>query len=62
MPPPPRGHVRDIRLRWALAEADLPHAVATVPYTDRILRPAFTKAHRDQLAHFAAADAARAEG
>lgn len=35
VPPPPRGHVRDIRLRWALAEADLPHAVATVPFADR---------------------------
>ncbi|MFP5480988.1 MAG: glutathione S-transferase family protein [Alphaproteobacteria bacterium] len=35
VPPPPRGHVRDIRLRWALAEADLPYAVATVPFADR---------------------------
>ena len=35
VPPPPRGHVRDIRLRWAMIEAGLPHAVATVPFDDR---------------------------
>ena len=35
VPRGPRGHVRDIRLRWALAEADLPYAVATVPFADR---------------------------
>lgn len=44
-------------LRAALA--DYP---ALTAYTDRILdRPAFHKAHQDQLDHFAAADAARAQ-
>lgn len=35
VPPAPRGHVRDIRLRWALIEAGLPHRVATVPFDNR---------------------------
>ncbi len=35
VPNGPRGHVRDIRLRWALEEAGLPYAVATVPVADR---------------------------
>jgi glutathione S-transferase len=35
VPPGPRGHVRDIRLRWALEEAGLPYRVATVPIRDR---------------------------
>ncbi|WP_374642506.1 glutathione S-transferase family protein [Tabrizicola sp.] len=35
VPPPPRGHVRDIRLRWAMIEAGLPHTVATVPFDNR---------------------------
>ncbi len=35
VPPPPRGHVRDIRLRWAMIEAGLPYTVATVPFDDR---------------------------
>ena len=35
MPNGPRGHVRDIRLRWACEEAGLPYAVRTVPIDDR---------------------------
>ena len=35
VPPAPRGHVRDIRLRWALIEAGLPHTIATVPFENR---------------------------
>jgi glutathione S-transferase len=30
-----RGHVRDIRVRWALEEAGLPYGVASVPFGDR---------------------------
>lgn len=35
MPKGPRGHVRDIRLRWALEEAGLDYAVRTVPVKER---------------------------
>jgi glutathione S-transferase len=35
VPEGPRGHVRDIRLRWALEEAGLDYAVRTVPFDDR---------------------------
>ncbi|WP_413848711.1 glutathione S-transferase family protein [Albidovulum sp.] len=35
VPEGPRGHVRDLRLRWALEEAGLDYAVATVPFEDR---------------------------
>lgn len=35
VPPPPRGHVRDIRLRWACEEAGLPYEVRTVPFEGR---------------------------
>jgi glutathione S-transferase len=35
VPEPPRGFVRDIRLRWALEEAGLPHRVKSVPFRDR---------------------------
>lgn len=35
VPDGPRGHVRDIRLRWALIEAGLPYTVATVPFDER---------------------------
>lgn len=35
VPPPPRGHVRDVRLRWAMEEAGLPYAVRTVVFEDR---------------------------
>jgi glutathione S-transferase len=35
VPPPPRGHVRDIRLRWACEEAGLAYTVASVPFKDR---------------------------
>ena len=34
-PPPPRGFVRDIRLRWACEEASLAYTVRTVPFEDR---------------------------
>jgi len=35
VPEPPRGYVRDIRVRWALEEAGLPYRVASVPFGDR---------------------------
>lgn len=35
VPPGPRGHVRDLRLRWALEEAGLDYGVASVPFDDR---------------------------
>jgi glutathione S-transferase len=35
VPPPPRGYVRDIRVRWALEEAGLPYRVKSVPFRDR---------------------------
>jgi glutathione S-transferase len=35
VPPPPRGHVRDLRLRWACEEAGLPYRIATVRFEDR---------------------------
>ncbi len=35
VPPPPRGHVRDLRIRWALEEAGLPYRVESVPFRDR---------------------------
>lgn len=35
VPDGPRGHVRDIRLRWALEEAGLPYTIRTVPIADR---------------------------
>ncbi len=35
VPPPPRGHVRDIRLRWACEEVGLPYSIATVRFEDR---------------------------
>jgi glutathione S-transferase len=35
VPNGPRGHVRDIRLRWACEEAGLPYVVRTVPIADR---------------------------
>jgi glutathione S-transferase len=35
VPKMPRGHVRDIRLRWALEEAGLPYTIATVAFDDR---------------------------
>ena len=35
VPPPPRGYVRDLRVRWALEEAALPHRVASTPFGDR---------------------------
>lgn len=35
VPEPPRGFVRDIRVRWALEEAGLPYRVEGVPFKDR---------------------------
>jgi glutathione S-transferase len=35
VPEMPRGHVRDLRVRWALEEAGLPYRVASVPFDDR---------------------------
>jgi glutathione S-transferase len=35
VPEPPRGFVRDLRVRWALEEAGLPYRVASVPFKDR---------------------------
>lgn len=35
VPPPPRGFVRDLRVRWALEEAALPYRVASAPFGDR---------------------------
>ncbi len=34
VPEPPRGYVRDLRVRWALEEAGLPYRVATVAFGD----------------------------
>ena len=35
VPEPPRGFVRDLRVRWALEEAGLPYRVASVPFEGR---------------------------
>jgi len=35
VPEPPRGYVRDVRVRWALEEAGLPYRVASVPFEGR---------------------------
>ncbi|MFZ5670426.1 MAG: glutathione S-transferase family protein [Pseudomonadota bacterium] len=35
VPPPPRGLVRDIRVRWALEEAGLAYRVAATPFDNR---------------------------
>lgn len=35
VPEPPRGYVRDIRVRWALEEAGLRYRVASTPFRDR---------------------------
>ncbi len=35
VPEPPRGFVRDLRVRWALEEARLPYRVESVPFDDR---------------------------
>jgi len=35
VPEPPRGYVRDLRIRWALEEAGLPYKVVGVPFKDR---------------------------
>ncbi|WSH63290.1 glutathione S-transferase family protein [Rhizobium ruizarguesonis] len=35
VPEPPRGYVRDLRVRWALEESGLPYRVKSVPFRDR---------------------------
>lgn len=35
VPEPPRGFVRDLRVRWALEEAGLPYRVESVPFGER---------------------------
>ncbi len=35
VPEPPRGYVRDLRVRWALEEAGLPYRVASTPFEGR---------------------------
>jgi len=35
VPEPPRGFVRDMRVRWALEEAGLPYRVESTPFRDR---------------------------
>lgn len=35
VPDPPRGYVRDLRVRWALEEAGLPYRVESVSFGDR---------------------------
>lgn len=35
VPEPPRGYVRDLRVRWALEEAGLPYRVESTPFDDR---------------------------
>jgi glutathione S-transferase len=35
VPPPPRGYVRDLRIRWALEEARLPYRVESTPFRSR---------------------------
>ena len=35
VPEPPRGYVRDLRVRWALEEAGLPYRVQGVPFGER---------------------------
>ena len=35
VPDGPRGFVRDLRLRWACEEADIPYRIATVPFEGR---------------------------
>ena len=35
VPEPPRGFVRDLRVRWALEEAGLPYRVVGTPFADR---------------------------
>ncbi len=38
VPEPPRGYVRDLRVRWALEEASLPYRVESVPFRSRDAR------------------------
>ena len=35
VPEPPRGYVRDLRVRWALEEAGLPYRVTSTPFRNR---------------------------
>jgi glutathione S-transferase len=57
VPQPPRGFVRDLRVRWALGEAGLPYTVASTPFAKRGPEHlAVQEGHADQMAHFAKAD------
>lgn len=46
VPPPPRGFVRDLRVRWALEEAGLPYRIETVPFVQ-----SFETKNEAHLAH-----------
>ena len=39
VPEPPRGYVRDLRVRWALEEAGLPYRVETIRFGDHKAAP-----------------------
>jgi glutathione S-transferase len=39
VPEPPRGYVRDLRVRWALEEAGLPYRVESTPFGDHKAAP-----------------------
>jgi glutathione S-transferase len=39
VPETPRVYVRDIPVRWALEEAELPYRVKSVPFRPPALRP-----------------------
>jgi glutathione S-transferase len=39
VPEPPRGYVRDLRVRWALEEAGLPYRVESLPFGDHKAAP-----------------------
>ena len=39
VPEPPRGYVRDLRVRWALEEAGLPYRVESIPFGDHKASP-----------------------
>lgn len=39
VPEPPRGFVRDIRVRWALEEAELPYRIETIAFGDHKVAP-----------------------
>ena len=45
VPEPPRGFVRDVRVRWALEEARLPYRLESVPFVS------FEERGAEHLAH-----------